>query len=963
MGNSFSSLASVYASSDSNTSDSSTSTNPPPYTLPGLSGPPEQPPATSTSYIQATTRLRVGTPALGIGQGTALFRPQLVLGMDPRMNRNVEYNEFMEHFVKAGLAQATDEDEIKALLKECKLFNSVIDFVWRCDPEGIAPDLHSQAKRATKLATPKPVSPLTPASTGSPPGTIDLDKPQHGSPSSTSISQSQPSLQSGPTSSFDSTPGDEPQASTGSNPNPLPSVEENLIARCLWDFIHMFFEVKFSVDPYSFTRGSTDRFSESKDAEYGRGQIADYSGECLECQHCLFLFSLYIYRDQFSIQLWDRNGMVMSSRENYKSNPINLIRFLYYFVKMLDEQVGYDPPITIEELDSSSVRAMKVKIEDASFKAYLAHICIQVKKAMEAVFASNDSNTSDPQTPIYKVSIPNEHGIDSASSPHCPKLSSSGPEPYGHGTKGFVAFDTDKEDFIFLKDAWRETSSNPEAAVYKTQDFLGDSYKIPMLHHRLVLEEIGVRATPSYHKGQLRVSSKEPNKTKTKRTKGKTTLMRLITPRLGGNPKRTRLRFPGGLLGVYIHTGNPKPYRLCYQGKRTQASCMGKMSHPQQVADTMSNPHQPCGGHAESMDCMQKKRSITIGLPLAKFQTFEQLCTFVYDALLAHQGAWEDAHILHHDISKNNIIFFPKLHADGTIIMTALLIDWDLCKYREQLHTISDGNRSGTWAFLSAPRFQFPGKPWEVADDLESFVHLINWFTLRFHPHDLKREELVSYLRGPYQTCTYHPEIKAYSGCLDKIRDIESADPWFKLLPSPQGYPTNLASLIKALMKLAQEHWQIINQDAYAPYRVPNVKSNPKPSKKDEEDALIDQDVVRWTASWQTTRRVNKSKPSTGGGQGADAGSSKKCGTTSSVRRGSSRGGSRLGSHERNASSRTGSKQKAMEVTLTEGNVEPEFEQGSSTDVRGIKEGAFIEIGWTNSGRLGQLDDGGWNFG
>ncbi|KAI0072541.1 hypothetical protein K474DRAFT_1678591 [Panus rudis PR-1116 ss-1] len=261
--------------------------------------------------------------------------------MDPRTNRNVEYDEFMEHFVKAGLVQATDEDEVKALLKEvhpiidrmefesfqaeedmyphlCKLFNSVIDFIRRRDPEGVAPDLHarvtsqhgegvsihdtkvdlsfydmartphgtlstdSQAKRATKSATPNPVSPLTSASTGSPPGTIDLDEPQHDSPSSTSISQSQPSLQSGPSSSFDSMPSDEPQASTGSNRKPLPSVEENLIARCLWDFIRMFVEVKFSVDPYSFARGSTDRFSESKDAEYSRGQIAEYAGECLK---------------------------------------------------------------------------------------------------------------------------------------------------------------------------------------------------------------------------------------------------------------------------------------------------------------------------------------------------------------------------------------------------------------------------------------------------------------------------------------------------------------------------------------------------------------------------------------------------------------------------------------------------------------------------------------------------------
>ncbi|KAI0069945.1 hypothetical protein K474DRAFT_1713759, partial [Panus rudis PR-1116 ss-1] len=163
----------------------------------------------------------------------------------------------------------------------------------------------------------------------------------------------------------------------------------------------------------------------------------------------------------------------------------------------------------------------------------------------------------------------------------------------------------------------------------------------------------------------------------------------------------------------------------------------------------------------------------------------------------------------------------------------------------------------GTWAFLSAPRLQFPGKPWELADDLESFVHLVNWFTLRFHNHSLSRQRLVSYLRGRYQTCNYHSKIEAYSGCEDKIEDVASANPRFKLLANSQGYPTNLASMIEELMKLAQQHWLSIDQDAYVAYRVPNDKLISKPSEEDEEE--------QWVTPEETAEDVDQPALSTGG--------------------------------------------------------------------------------------------------
>ncbi|KAH9835411.1 uncharacterized protein C8Q71DRAFT_849042 [Rhodofomes roseus] len=66
-----------------------------------------------------------------------------------------------------------------------------------------------------------------------------------------------------------------------------------------------------------------------------------------------------------------------------------------------------------------------------------------------------------------------------------------------------------------------------------------------------------------------------------------------------------------------------------------------------------------------------------------------------------------------------------------------LLIDWDLCKLMKYLGIASRPARSGTWQFMSARLLQNPGKKHEVADDIESFIHVFNWMCLRFVKHNL----------------------------------------------------------------------------------------------------------------------------------------------------------------------------------------------------------------------------------
>ncbi|KAF8553900.1 hypothetical protein OG21DRAFT_1509533 [Imleria badia] len=114
-----------------------------------------------------------------------------------------------------------------------------------------------------------------------------------------------------------------------------------------------------------------------------------------------------------------------------------------------------------------------------------------------------------------------------------------------------------------------------------------------------------------------------------------------------------------------------------------------------------------------------------VGRALFKFECTKQLVMSVFDALQAHSHAFKFAKILHRDISVGNII----LTNEGK----GLLIDWELAK------KVNEGgsrrpDRTGTWQFMSANLLLHPGKMHTFTDDLESFLHVLGWTTLRYVP-------------------------------------------------------------------------------------------------------------------------------------------------------------------------------------------------------------------------------------
>ncbi|KAG2746623.1 hypothetical protein P692DRAFT_20679435, partial [Suillus brevipes Sb2] len=117
-----------------------------------------------------------------------------------------------------------------------------------------------------------------------------------------------------------------------------------------------------------------------------------------------------------------------------------------------------------------------------------------------------------------------------------------------------------------------------------------------------------------------------------------------------------------------------------------------------------------------------------VGRELSTFRSTRELVSVVADALEAHEEAYHKAGILHRDVSVGNLIVTD----DGE----GLLIDWDLCRKRSTLQkrchdqTIS----GGTWQFMSAALLSDPTKHQDFEDDLESFLHVLTWTSLRYCP-------------------------------------------------------------------------------------------------------------------------------------------------------------------------------------------------------------------------------------
>ncbi|KAH9928470.1 uncharacterized protein BXZ73DRAFT_78291 [Epithele typhae] len=157
-----------------------------------------------------------------------------------------------------------------------------------------------------------------------------------------------------------------------------------------------------------------------------------------------------------------------------------------------------------------------------------------------------------------------------------------------------------------------------------------------------------------------------------------------------------------------------------------------------------------------------------IARPLTDFRFWPELFAILFDALTAHQDAWNKADVLHRDVSVNNILIVEK---NGT--PSGVLCDWELCKRKDEMGKVQRiPDRTGTWQFRSATLLNCPWMPYRLSDDIESFVHVLNYLVMRFitQAYTPQYDEVKCEERG----------ITAYVGGTQKLWALRAGQPHFK---------------------------------------------------------------------------------------------------------------------------------------------------------------------------------------
>ncbi|GJJ09952.1 hypothetical protein Clacol_004176 [Clathrus columnatus] len=184
-----------------------------------------------------------------------------------------------------------------------------------------------------------------------------------------------------------------------------------------------------------------------------------------------------------------------------------------------------------------------------------------------------------------------------------------------------------------------------------------------------------------------------------------------------------------------------------------------------------------------------------IGSELLTFTSTRELVSVIYDALQAHKAAYEDARVLHRDISVGNILIGPNRRG--------LLVDWDFSKDVDD-NTASASERTGTWQFTAARLLRsVAGETRPVpnlADDLESFLHVLTWIVFRYTSTSYSPAGLRDYMQSAFDN--YYEEEGVFAGGQHKISYLKSLE---HLRSLPKSYHRRLIAYLSKAVAVRYE--------------------------------------------------------------------------------------------------------------------------------------------------------------
>ncbi|KAI1784352.1 hypothetical protein LXA43DRAFT_1186478 [Ganoderma leucocontextum] len=260
------------------------------------------------------------------------------------------------------------------------------------------------------------------------------------------------------------------------------------------------------------------------------GQALSYVELIVKRQHRMFVFMLFFLGDSVRIARFDRSGVFVTRKFNYKVHGDILVDFLYRYSRLSDAERGYDPTVTRILPATPLYNAMRERTENKKPGDSRDYVRELFQKSLNAEWPWWKVEVH-AHAPLGKTRKQQSHTAIRKFAVGMPHFQAPGVA--GRGTRGYVALplrddDTIAKDaeFVYLKDAWRVDHAgidkegvtleflNDKGVQYVptllchgdlpgqvtvSQDhwrrFHPDEEKLPLkkhTHYRLVVKEVGL---------------------------------------------------------------------------------------------------------------------------------------------------------------------------------------------------------------------------------------------------------------------------------------------------------------------------------------------------------------------------------------------------------------------------------------------------------------------------------------
>ncbi|KAH9017118.1 hypothetical protein EDB83DRAFT_2571598 [Lactarius deliciosus] len=160
------------------------------------------------------------------------------------------------------------------------------------------------------------------------------------------------------------------------------------------------------------------------------GQLIAYTSAIHRSQFRVFSFSVVLFGNIGRLLRWDRSGVIYTEPFNWSTQPDTLFEFLWRLNFLSDVKRGYDTTVTSVADDEAESALSKLRTYEG---------LENVAKADLHKFLVRDDHTLNGQIKYYIA----------------PSAVWDSESLFGRSTFGYIAYDPDTTNLVYLKDFWR----------------------------------------------------------------------------------------------------------------------------------------------------------------------------------------------------------------------------------------------------------------------------------------------------------------------------------------------------------------------------------------------------------------------------------------------------------------------------------------------------------------------------